>query len=567
MHRSLIEKVEIRSFRSVYHATLEDCKQLNILVGGNDSGKSNILRALNLFFNDETDLETYHYWETDYSIASNFEQNKRHHKKEIEIKVTFNNIFKYGSLPAKFEVKKTWDRDGKRPEPVYTGQENFNKATLTRFLNQITLYYIPAIKDSETFANCLEKIHDALGEKDTDFSEKFKDLQSSINNATSALSKEIQKALGIDSRIVFPANLKEIFGDLDFSTQVQNSYEKVSLHQRGDGIQARHIPYILDFISQQSEKKVFIWLYEEPENSLELRRAFDLAQAFKNDFSKRNQIFLTTHSPAFYSLEGDNISRYQIIKQSRTINGKETGSAASTEATFSVSTLKQLTELKDIDESLGLTVLVADRAKEAYESIEKLTQEINKNIEKIKDLQKPVILCEGKSDVLYIKKALELFGKTELIKQCDIMEACQDNAGSGCANLKKIYDQYKKSPQLFKASALFVFDCDVTYQLEETDKACIFYFTKHVESPFSAGIENALSLKIAQKLKENTDLWDEETKDKGAKEVTVRELKKDKAARFICEKNDKSDFSLFSPLINKIEEFLKINFQRHTHRG
>ncbi|MCB9982720.1 MAG: AAA family ATPase [Rhodospirillales bacterium] len=45
----LISKLEIAYFRSIYSATLHSCTDLNALIGGNDAGKSNILKALNLF--------------------------------------------------------------------------------------------------------------------------------------------------------------------------------------------------------------------------------------------------------------------------------------------------------------------------------------------------------------------------------------------------------------------------------------------------------------------------------------------------------------------------------------
>lgn len=45
----IIKKIEISYFRSVYSVDLKNVDDLNILIGGNDSGKSNILKALNLF--------------------------------------------------------------------------------------------------------------------------------------------------------------------------------------------------------------------------------------------------------------------------------------------------------------------------------------------------------------------------------------------------------------------------------------------------------------------------------------------------------------------------------------
>jgi predicted ATPase len=123
------------------------------------------------------------------------------------------------------------------------------------------------------------------------------------------MREKIQKNLGFDSTIKVPNDLRAIFESLDFSTK-SGAYD-VALQYRGDGIQARHIPFILDFIAQKSNKH-HIWAYEEPENSLEMSKAFELAEQFSTIFSKENQIFLTTHSPAFYSLEDEKVSKWLV---------------------------------------------------------------------------------------------------------------------------------------------------------------------------------------------------------------------------------------------------------------
>lgn len=45
----LIKEVEVAYFRSIYKEQVSNCSNTNILFGRNDSGKSNFLRAINLF--------------------------------------------------------------------------------------------------------------------------------------------------------------------------------------------------------------------------------------------------------------------------------------------------------------------------------------------------------------------------------------------------------------------------------------------------------------------------------------------------------------------------------------
>lgn len=45
-------------------------------------------------------------------------------------------------------------------------------------------------------------------------------------------------------------------------------------------------------------KVATIWGFEEPENGVELSKAFEMANDFE-EFSQDIQMFITTHSPAF----------------------------------------------------------------------------------------------------------------------------------------------------------------------------------------------------------------------------------------------------------------------------
>ncbi len=51
----LIKKVEVKYLRSLYELNIDKAGDLNVIFGRNDSGKSNFLRALNLFFNERTE--------------------------------------------------------------------------------------------------------------------------------------------------------------------------------------------------------------------------------------------------------------------------------------------------------------------------------------------------------------------------------------------------------------------------------------------------------------------------------------------------------------------------------
>jgi AAA15 family ATPase/GTPase len=65
----IIKKIIISGFRSIENETIS-ASDINIFSGTNDSGKSNILRALNLFFNSQSDFQKSLKFYDDYNKVS-----------------------------------------------------------------------------------------------------------------------------------------------------------------------------------------------------------------------------------------------------------------------------------------------------------------------------------------------------------------------------------------------------------------------------------------------------------------------------------------------------------------
>lgn len=256
--------------------------------------------------------------------------------------------------------------------------------------------------------------------------------------------REIKLALAVASNIQIPNDLESIFERLEFFTD-QDSF-RVPLSRRGDGLQVRHIPHILQYISENN-KGINIWAYEEPENSLEMSNAFALANEFENDFSKNNQIFITSHSPAFYSLGSERAKRF-LVRKSLIKNGDRQAW---------VSNVEDLTSSKVADAELGVADLIAQRSSDAFEQIERL-KIINAELER---LHRPVVLTEGKTDVILLKAAWnKLFPNDEMpfeITSCDLGGANSGQENAGADELKKILESTTKSQQPFRIG---LFDCD-----------------------------------------------------------------------------------------------------------
>ena len=383
----IITKVEINYFRSTYSIDLKGVSDLNVLIGGNDSGKSNILKALNLFFNNQTEHEHDFSFLDDLTRKREREARSAKGRATIWIKVHFNNFLKWKSLPKEFVIKKTWNRYSSQPEIAFP--KDVSSTSVAKFINKISFHYVPAVRGREIFTHFLTLLHDALlDDEKAGLVGSTEELMTVINDSTEEMSSRILSGVGIESNIQPPTDLRVLFNALDFSTGY--SGHSIPLQKRGDGIQSRHIPFILDFVARHS-KSHHIWAYEEPETSLEMGPAFDLAGQFNDEFCNENQVFLTTHSPAFYDLAGDHVCKWFVRQE--LVSGE-------------YETRTELVSNQDVlDSKLGVAALVADRAKEAYEQIKELNSAVERLDTEISNHNLPHVILEGPTDKKIMEEA------------------------------------------------------------------------------------------------------------------------------------------------------------------
>lgn len=340
----IIERIEIRYFRSFGEKNVKiiDLKDLNILSGSNDVGKSNVLKVLNLFFNNEINIGEPFDLKKDLSFFQRERserdlQNKKSTRTKddpyaaqrdlfVKVKIYFDRTIpsERSTTPGKFWVEKTWGKNGfnKQTSNIQIAYVKKNKkeptqaqaaalqGQLTQFLNSINFDYVPAVKDRQFMQYLFKKLQTALFERDNTFQKTSQEINGKITGTTKDLFDEFREKTGIDAAFSIPESL------IDFFTTINISTEKgISLYSRGDGIQARFIPAILNEISK--EKKNVIWGFEEPENSYEYRNAESLANDFLKIYSLRKQIFITSHTKEFLSLikgNEDRVSLHRVYK-------------------------------------------------------------------------------------------------------------------------------------------------------------------------------------------------------------------------------------------------------------
>ena len=104
-----IRSIHIENFRSIKSLDA-DLAQMAIFVGKNDCGKSNILRALNLFFNDETNPGVEFDFEDDYNFFAPIRARKA---KQIVVRVEIGLPQSYQDTNGNVVIwEKKWRADG-----------------------------------------------------------------------------------------------------------------------------------------------------------------------------------------------------------------------------------------------------------------------------------------------------------------------------------------------------------------------------------------------------------------------------------------------------------------------
>jgi hypothetical protein len=405
-----IRQVHIENFRSIQRLDVST-SNLTIFVGKNDCGKSNILRAINLFFNGMTNLDEPFNFEEDYNF---FVPDRAKVAKEIVVRLELDIPNTYHATNGDIIIwEKRWragglhtdtykgarlskNRRGREVRALVPIPERSNAHALLR---QVEFVYVPAIKDANYFDGLRGRIYSIIAEVAArTFRTSSAAFEQSIGEHLLDLTAGIGQALNFDTRLALPRDLSHIFERLDFLS----GEKAISLDHRGDGIKARHIPIILEFMANKKQSlqvrggmpHSFIWAYEEPENNLEFASAVQLADQLA-DFSARKvaQILLTTHSPVFYDLAATKTAGITCAHVFRDTD--EDGTQTSTSAT-------------EVDEKMGTMALLAPRIKQAVQNVREQA-EATLVAERLAAQNRPQVFVEGESDRIVLRRCLDVF--------------------------------------------------------------------------------------------------------------------------------------------------------------
>lgn len=395
-----LNSFSVENYRSITTARKVPLQQLTVLVGANNEGKSNILRALSLAVRTLVRLRAAlrktssgslvrprmaishravdFDWQRDFPVGK---QNSKSTNKcckitlEFELNDTELEEFKSeigstlnGSLPIVVEFSKLGvDFSIAKPGK---GNITLNKAKnrVADFVyRRISFEYIPAIRTSQAAKRVVGDLgSQALMElyDDSEFNkalDKIEELQNPILEQLSGQVLEtVSEFLPSIKNVELKFEREDRYRALSRGTEVIiDDGNRTSLSGKGEGVQSLvALALMRQSISSSSSNRNRIVAIEEPESHLHPKAVHELREVIA-DLVHENQIVLTTHSPLFASPA--NLAGLVIVKDSKAIpasNLEEVRECLGVRLSDNLSSAKMMLLVEGTDDQISLSSLL-----------------------------------------------------------------------------------------------------------------------------------------------------------------------------------------------------------------
>lgn len=301
-----IRSIQIKRFRSILNLklSLDSLEHITTICGANNAGKTNVLRAINLFFNPE-----------DYEASEDSPNHKfygsRGGKVYPEISIDFEDNHTIYRIIRAFDIEGVNKTTGEKILPNKQKQ-SLDANSINLVLNKISFFYIPSINISfpDLINNLIEEIYDLEYAK-ARFSGLKSELKKSFDNYVSGLvdvlndlAEEINPTFqefneNWEVGFEYDSDVKK-FRDL-ISTDVEfffNDKSNRNIEAKGSGLQRLGFILMHSRILSKIRNKQPILLIDEPDIYLHQGLQKKLKSHLEN-LCPKSQIILTSHSPVF----------------------------------------------------------------------------------------------------------------------------------------------------------------------------------------------------------------------------------------------------------------------------
>lgn len=322
----LVSRVLIKAFRSIFELNLPIDPKVTVLIGANESGKTNLLRAIEAFKPDvpfdsslTCQYSDYYYQGKCPEITLEFSQLSRENRRNL---VPLSEAFKDVDT---FAVK----RDG--PEltdyHVYVKGEEIPVSNMRRFLDYLpkVLYFdnISLIRNRVELETLLDKNNGnsternllKIGGLQNNFELIFEDStrgRRASQEASKLITQQIRRVWSQEPTIEIKLNVngRVLYIDISDGTTVFDTPESRSLGFRW------YLSFYINFIAQTFEAKSneFMFLFDEPGIHLHPAGQKDLTRVME-DLAIKNQLIYTTHSP--FMINREYPQRVRLVSKGR----------------------------------------------------------------------------------------------------------------------------------------------------------------------------------------------------------------------------------------------------------
>ena len=352
-----IKSMTVHNFRSIEEAKF-DFYDYTVLVGSNNAGKSNVLTALRIFyedgikFDDKSDFPKFQtadnesWIEIEYILTNEeFSNLKEEYKNPGNILKVRKYLYSQDRNRVKANQSNIYAyENGVLSQNLFYGAKNISEAKLGTVIyipevtttdetlkltgpsplrEVITFVMKKVVKNSESFGN--------LNKAFEEFNSKFKEEASNEGFSLSKLMEEINNSLK-EWKVEFNLNInpirpEDIIKSLVSHYVIDKSLDKeMDVKYFGQGLQ-RHLIYtLLKLSSKYSEKKTYekkefspeltLILFEEPEAFLHPGQQEYLNASLKSlSMEEGQQIIVSTHSPVFVSRNIEDITALIKLKR------------------------------------------------------------------------------------------------------------------------------------------------------------------------------------------------------------------------------------------------------------
>lgn len=321
----IVSRLFIRAFKSIFELAFPVDPKVTVLIGANESGKTNILRALHHFvagapFDNSLTCQysDYYYQGKCPEVSVEYAQISKDNCRSLQ---RFSEAFKEAE---NFLLRK--EGPGLDDYRVFIGDAEITIREVDRFLQLLPriLYFedIPLIKNRVTLPELLDGREDFRTERnllriggisnpEIIFEDTTRGRRAS-EEAGRLITQQIRRVWSQEPTIEIKLNVNGqiLYIDISDGTTVFDTPESRSMGFRW------YLSFYINFIAQTFEARAneFLFLIDEPGIHLHPAGQRDLTRVIE-DLAVKNQIIYTTHSP--FMINREHPSRVRVVSKDK----------------------------------------------------------------------------------------------------------------------------------------------------------------------------------------------------------------------------------------------------------